>query len=171
VDIPTCGLPHHEQNQQFTAAAADALICGDFVACDDTTDATQWWYRTSSVATGQSGTAGIALYTADGSTQLAEGTAAYSDFNTIVHMTGLGPFSTSTGTLYRLCICSSTGTGGYKAPHPVLAADITRVTAFHNAVTVHQGIAANSCVSGDPPATTGALTGGEMSAPWLRIRP
>jgi hypothetical protein len=86
-------------------------------------------------------------------------------------MTGLGPFSLSAGTAYRLCICSSSGEGGYKAARPSLAADATRVAAYLNTIVTHQGEAANVCTSGTPPATTGSLTAGTGAAPWVRIRP
>ena len=75
-------------------AAADTRRCAPIVPCEDITDAAVAWYRTGSDSAGDSGTVGVAVYSADGGTKLGGGTASYSGANATVTVT-LSPVSGS----------------------------------------------------------------------------
>jgi hypothetical protein len=156
---PIAGRPQATGTE--AVGTANVLRCVDFVPPVGITDATTMFFRTG---TGSgSGTMGLAYYTADGSTQIREATAAYTTSNENITASGLSAFTLTAGTTYRQCHCSSSGSGSYidvPISEPVGAA-------FANAVGAHWGTAANACSSGDPPATTGTITPDDGIGPML----
>lgn len=105
-------------------------------------------------------TAGVAIYPdSDGGTELGEAVASVTNdggAGTRIPATGLS-MTFVEGTTYRVCICVDNVTlalplesqhgGGVAIQWPYL-----------NAGTTVVGHAANTCTTGNPPATTGALT-------------
>jgi len=131
-------------------------------------------YRTASysklagrITTGSaSQTCGFAIYPdSDGGAQLGEASGSCATSNTNVSATGLS-FSLVAGTRYRLCTCSTSTATDYMAVRAGGTADtcvsgnddgcISRL--LNQLGTATSGTAAEPCVTGNPPATTGAIT-------------
>jgi hypothetical protein len=150
VFTPIAGLPQTTGSE--TVGTANVLRCFDFVPPVGITDATTMFFRTGT--TSGAGTMGLAYYNADGSSQIREATAAYTTSNENITISGLSAFTVTAGTPYRQCHCSSSGAGSYV--DVAISAPVGE--AYANAVGTHWGTAANPCVSGNPPDTTGAIT-------------
>lgn len=166
--IPSVGIPQGNQNTTFIA---NTLRCADFVPAMGITSATQLYIRTGSSSPSADATVGVAIYNADGSSQIVEDTATYHNATTNEDILFTTPtpssFSLTAGTMYRLCWCSSAATGSYQA------AGLTTSVAepFANAFTTHQGTGDGShlCSSGDPPSTTGTLSAASFGVIMVKL--
>ena len=110
---------------------------------------------------------GVAIYEdADAGADLASSTSA--DFTATADVT----FDVTNVTLgpgmYRIAVCSGDGSGvSFVAGDPL---DDEAIDVYNlGAVTI--GTAANACVAGDPPTTTGALTTADILMPVLKLGP
>jgi len=147
---PTTSTPATASAANFPAA--DVLFCVDWVPMMGITNATELAWK----VTGGSTTSGVAVYAVGGTIELAEGTTTGTGLQTV---TGLTPFSLTAGGLYRTCHCSTSGST-FAGASIQLATGLANdpVQLIFNSFGNHIGTAANPCVGGDPPATTGALT-------------
>lgn len=148
---PIDGFPWNIDFAAFPAANNE-LLCTEWTPSVGITGADRvGWF----VNSGISGTVGFAIYNYDGSTEITEGMVTGSgQIDTSVSPT---PFNVSPGTQYRVCFCTTDRTIVlYDTGQNTTEWD--NVGRFSNMFLTKYGIAANSCSSGDPPSTTGALT-------------
>jgi len=139
-------------------AATGTLYCTRFHAEFSMPSITRFYVTV--IGTSGSGTVGAALYTDDDSgsqTRLATTGGVSGASGGVIATTGITPFAMTKGTVYRICGCT-TDTGAHLATVTAIAAT-GGLGSISNVVTAWVGTAANSCSSGVPPATTGAITG------------
>ena len=120
----------------------------------------------SLTSTCASGTSGWAIYPdADGGTALASTSASCTTAGAKVAT--VSSYTIVAETDYRVCYCSSATTGNFLGVDNA-SGELNKLT---NAFNVKTGAAANSCTSGAPPSTTGALsTDGTCSIPVLAVQ-
>jgi hypothetical protein len=108
----------------------------------------------SAVRGGAGGVAGLAIYAdADAGAPIAKGSVAVTA-DQVVSITGLASYTIVAGVAVRVCFCSSNN-GLFTAESNYNGDPISNLA---NAFTTQMGTAANPCVAGVPPATTGVLS-------------
>ncbi len=114
------------------------------------------------VVLGGSGSGGVAIYTGDGSTRLfSTGGITFSgDVKTVTS----SAFTLDPGTQYQVCRCAATGIGWMAS-----RAGVNGVIAqMENALSVPGTTsAANPCLGGSPPITTGVLSAHDHAGPLI----
>lgn len=153
---PFGAFPTQSLTTQGFGGSDDVMLCYDFVEVQGITNSTHIIVNVSANA----GTAAsFTIYTAGGASILR--TTGVQNWSTtgIKDVSGLSTFSTVQGTEYRACWCRD-GTGGSLT---AATAGTTSVnSAWANAVSTHMGTAANPCVNGAAPTSTGALTTADL---------
>lgn len=105
------------------------------------------------ITTGQASThAGVTIYSADGSTKIADSGAQDSSTATVKTAT-ISSFTLNFGTEYRTCMTADGGTP------PTFRTANSSNTLLNNVTVAAIGTAANAGSAGVTPATTGAMTG------------
>lgn len=144
---PTDGHPWNLDFGNFPTAN-DALLCTEWIPSVGVSGADRvGWFKNSGSAT-----VGLAIYNYDGTAQIME---ANSTGDTV---TGLTPFTIDPGTQYRVCMCVTDRTVALYTTGQNANFEFDNVGRFANLFLTKFGVAANSCSSGNPPATTGSLT-------------
>jgi hypothetical protein len=110
----------------------------------------------------------IAIYTTGGASLLTSATATCtvpSSDLAVVSVTGLTPFTLTSGTEYRVCYCAANTGFNWLITRDGFA---TGATVFHayNAIATNTGTAANSCTAttAAPPSSTGSLASDQIDA-------
>lgn len=163
-------FPADAAGQVQTIGAANTLFCWRPVASFAITNATKLGCP---FATGTGGsTGGCAIY-ADADAGARQATCSGSTASSgVLVCTGLSAFSLVEGTRYRVCICNTSTSTQYEAPGFTGAGQLGDLLTKLEATSV--GTAANSCTTGAPPTTTGAITGetpgtNDFRPPLLRV--
>jgi hypothetical protein len=158
-------FPNPTYTGYYSPGAVDRLGCVRVVAEVNIT-ATKMAGRLSTTV---AATGGVAIYAdADAGAQMGEAMATTGGVATVnVTATGLS-MTFVRGTRYRVCGCTTTATStasllasSFQAPAT------TRYGTLQNSGGVVIGTAANPCVSGNPPATTGAITADNTIGSWV----
>jgi hypothetical protein len=146
---PTTVIPSVQATESFNSA--NTLVCNDWVPMLGITSATKLAWK----VTGSSTTSGVAVYSNGGGTQLAVASATGTG---IQSATGLTPFTLAPGGLYRTCWCATSASTFAAAAVRLAGFPFNPIDLLFNTFGNHAGTAANPCVAGVPPATTGTLT-------------
>ncbi len=134
---------------------ANVLRCAAWVPPEGITNATSiTWYLTGGLGGG--GLCSVTIYNADGSAQIRTSGAQNCSTTGVVSAAGLSAFSLTAGTKVQLCICGNAAGGSYVGAQP---GDSTSIEVLQNVVSPQMTSAANPCIAGVAPVSTGARSG------------
>lgn len=155
--LPTWGAATTDSTFPPNSGANDPMVCATIAAPFSRGNFTKLGIYISSSAPAD--TLGAAIYPDDDAGAPIATLSQPGGPAAVITQSGLTPFALVGGTLYRTCVCSTNG-GSFGSAylgiaHTIGDYDLTKlIQAFH---PEYMGIAANPCVVGVPPSTTGAI--------------
>lgn len=147
--LPT--RPHKGVGQSYPAA--NVMVCSTDVPEMGITGTQMVWYNTSGGGAGVF--CGVAIYSKDGTMRITSSGAQDCSATGTRNATGLVPFTLTAGIAVQVCACA---TAGMSYLGTITASQVIQ-SMQNNLSTPIMTTAATPCVAGDPPLSTGALTG------------